>query len=127
MGIARIDGVLMAQETAVYEGEFVANGEQGYCLSQSGGIVLDGDVLEGDVASVNPQGKGAEGSHGFARRGIEDIGMVVPCDDGVVAILTAYLDIGERLWNDDFLLIYSPFDEDDLVVVHKGAAHLNGF
>ena len=53
--------------------------------------------------------------------------MVVPCDDGLVAVLTAYLDVGEPLWNDKFLLVDAFLDIDDLVVLHKGATDLYGF
>ena len=56
-----------------------------------------------------------------------DIMLPGPCDDGLVAVLTAYLDVGEPLWNDKFLLVDAFLDIDDLVVLHKGTADLNGF
>ena len=134
LGIARIDGVLMAQKTTIDEGQTVALSMQGHSLSKACRIILDGDVLERDTAALDFQGKGAERAYflcfatGCQRCDVcLDIGMVVPRDDGLVAILTAYLDVGEPLWDDEFLLIDTLLDVDDLVVLHKGTAHLDGF
>ena len=62
-GHARIDGILIAEETAVDEREPVALGMQGYSLSQLGRIILDGDVLQGDVVAFDLQRVGAEGAY----------------------------------------------------------------
>ena len=116
---------------------------QCYGLSQSGGIVLDGEVLERDARALNAQREGAEGTYllaavcGFELQGYGarpgshghrhgDVGMVVPGDDGLVAVLTAELDVGEPLRDDEFLLIRTFLNIDDLMVLHKGAADLNG-
>ena len=134
LGITCIDGVLMTQETAVDERQTVPLGMQGHSLSQSGGIILDSDIFQRNLAALNFQGKGAECSDllGFAT-GCKwcdvslNVRMVVPCDDGLVAVLTANLDISKPLRNDEFLLVNAFLDIDDLVVLHKGAADLNGF
>jgi len=52
--------------------------------------------------------------------------VVVPCNDGLVAVFAAYLDIGEPLWNDQFLFVCAFLDVDDFMVFHKSAAYLNG-
>lgn len=68
-GIARIDGVLVAQEAAVDETQMVALGMQGHGLAQAGGIVLDGDVTEGDAAALHLHRIGAEGAHALGAVG----------------------------------------------------------
>ena len=58
-----INGILIAQEAAVDEGELVALGMQGHCLSETRGVILDGEVLQGDIVALYLQGvcgKGAE-------------------------------------------------------------------
>ena len=55
-----------------------------------------------------------------------DVGMVVPCDDGVLNILAAYFYIGEPRGHDEFLLVGASFDEYHLMIVHKCSAHLYG-
>ena len=62
---ACVDGVLMADETAVDEHEAVAFGMKGHGLTQTGRVVLDGDVLQRDVVALNLQRVGAEGAHGL--------------------------------------------------------------
>ena len=52
--------------------------------------------------------------------------MVVPRDNGVVAVLTANLNVGKRLGDDEFLFVRAFLDEDDFVILHKRAAHLDG-
>ena len=52
--------------------------------------------------------------------------MVVVGDDGLVAVLAADLDVLQPLRDDELLLVGAALDEDDLVVVHEGAAHLDG-
>lgn len=59
--------------------------------------------------------------------GIEDVGVVIPGDDGVVTVLTADGDVGEPRRDDELFLIYTFLDVDDLGVVHEGTAHLYGF
>ena len=92
---ARVDGVLVAQEAAVDKYQPVAFGVQGHGLSEAGGIVLDGDVPECDVAALDLEGVGAEGAHGLAVVGALDVGVVVVGDDGVVAVFATNLDVGE--------------------------------
>ena len=53
--------------------------------------------------------------------------MVVPCDDGLVTIFAAYLDISEPLWNDKFFFVCALLDVYDLAIFHKGTTDLNGF
>ena len=122
-GIYRI---LMTEQTAVDKREAVAFGMQCHGLSQSGGVVFDGDVLEGDVAPLHLDRIGAECAHGFACFGQTHVGMVVPCDDGVLNILAAYFYIGEPRGHDEFLLVGASFDEYHLMIVHKCSAHLYG-
>ena len=52
--------------------------------------------------------------------------MIVPCDDGVVTIFSADLDVGQKLRDNEFLLVDAFLDEDDLMVFHKGTTYLNG-
>ena len=60
LGITCIDGVLMTQETAIDERQAVTLGMQGHSLSQAGGIILNRDILQRNLAALNLQGKGAE-------------------------------------------------------------------
>ena len=83
----------MSQETTVQKYNLITSGKQSDSLSQACGITLHRDVLEGDVCTLNLQGIGTEGTHGLASRRIDDVGMVVPCDDGVVPVLPTYLDV----------------------------------
>ena len=53
LGITSIDGVLVAEEATVDERQSVALGMQRHSLSQSGGIVLDGEVLQRDARPLN--------------------------------------------------------------------------
>ena len=53
--------------------------------------------------------------------------MVIPCDDCVVAVLTADLNVGKPLGNDELFLVSNLLDEYDLLLFHKGAAYLDGF
>ena len=48
-----IDCVLIAKETAVDELQTVALCVQCHCLTQSGGIVLYGDILQGNVVGID--------------------------------------------------------------------------
>ena len=105
---------------------------QGYGLSQASGIVLDGDILQRNLAALNLQGEGAEGANllGFALGSqwgdvSTDIGMIVPCDNGLVAVLTTYLDVGKPLRDNEFLLVGAFFYEDNLMILHEGATHLD--
>ena len=116
----------MAEEAAIDECQPVAFGMQCHSLSQACGVVLDGDVLERNLAALDLQRESAEGPHAFTRRGIEDIRMVVPRDNGVVAVFAANLNVGEPLRDDEFLLVRAFLDEDDLVVLHKRTAHFDG-
>ena len=102
-------------------------------VRQSGGVVLDGDVLQGNLAALDLQRKGAESSDllGIAlssQRGDVslDIGMVIPRDDGLVAVLATDLDIGQPLWHHQFLFISTFLNIDHLMILHEGAAHLDG-
>ena len=128
---ACIYGVLISQESAVMYQNMVAFDVECYCLSQFGSIVLDGNVV-----ALHLEGIGAEGAHLLAFGcclGIEtadrhqDIGVVIPGDDGLVTVFTADGDVGEPGWDDELLLINSLFYIDYLGVVHEGAAHFDGF
>ena len=99
---ARIDSILIAQKAATDELQTVALCVQGNGLSQFGGIVLDGDVLEGDVLSFYFDCVGAEGSHALrlscglpADLWYLDVGMVVVGDNCLFSILSADFDVGK--------------------------------
>ena len=62
---ACVDSVLMADKTAVDEHKTVAFGMEGHGLTQTGRVVLDGDVLQRDVVALNLQRVGTEGAHGL--------------------------------------------------------------
>ena len=130
---AGIYRVLVAEEAAVDELQTVAFGVQSHCLSLSRRIVLDGDVAEGDVAAFNLDRIGAEGAHrlqllvvGPAYAWYLDVGMVIVGDDGVVAVFSDNLNVGEPRGYDDLLFVDAFLDEDDFLVFHEGAAHLYG-
>ena len=53
LGVTCIDGVLMSQEATVDKRQLVSFGMQGYGLSQSGRIILDGDILQGNLATLD--------------------------------------------------------------------------
>ena len=53
--------------------------------------------------------------------------MVVVSDNCLVTVFSADFNIGQPLWDDDFLLIGTLLDIYDLVVFHKGSAYFNGF
>ena len=123
----------MTEETTVDKGQAIAFGMQGYGLAQTGCIVLDGDILQGNLATLNLQREGAEGSNFFVfslscQRGdvCPDVSMVVPGDDGLVAILTTNLDVGKPLGYNEFLLIGAVFHVNHLVILHESTAHLDG-
>ena len=118
--------VLMSQQAAVDKAQSVAIGVQSHCLSQSCRIVLDGDVLESDIIAIHPHGIGAEGAHPFGTLRDGDVGMVIVCDDGFVAVFAQNLDIGEPSRHDELLLVGAFLHKDHLVIVHVGAAHLKG-
>ena len=100
---------------------------QGNGLSKACGVVLDGDVLQRYAVAVNLQGVCPEGSHGFPCLGHEDIGVVVVCDDRLVAVLATYLYIVEPRGNVNLLLVDALLDKYHLVVFHEGTAHLDSF
>ena len=83
----------MTDETTTYKHQSVALGMQCYSLSQSGGVVLDGDVLKCDVVALNLQSVCTEGTHRLTRFGALDIGVVIVGDDGLLGILAANLDV----------------------------------
>ena len=99
VGSTCIDRVLMPEETAVDELETVALGMERNSLSESGGVILYGDVGERDVRAFNLQGIGTEGSDRRQLAGDDvgrsNIGMIIEGNDGIVAILTAYLYVGK--------------------------------
>ena len=53
----------MTQETAVDECQAVTLGMQGHSLSQTGRIILDGDILQRNFAALYLECKGAEGAN----------------------------------------------------------------
>ena len=133
---ACIYGILISQESAVLHQNMIAFDVECYCLSQFGSIVLDGDVLQRDIIALHFEGIGAEGAHLLAFGcclGVktadrhQNIGVVIPGDDGLVTIFTADGDVGEPGWDDEFLLVNSLLYIDYLGVVHEGAAHFDGF
>ena len=99
---------------------------QGHSLSQTGGIILYRQVLESDVVGIHPDGIGAEGTHPQACRRIEDVGMVVVGDDGLLTTLATEFYVLHPLWDNHFLLVGTLLDVDNFVIVHEGAAHLDG-
>ena len=132
----------MSQETTADKPQAVAFGMQSHGLSQTGGIVLDGDVLQRDVAALHLQRIGAEGAHLLAleRRcqlltiahrptpiTHRDVGMIVVGDDGILSIFTTDFDVRQPRGNDELFLVDAPFHENHLVVLHERATHLNGF
>lgn len=78
----RIDSVLIAQETTVDKAETVSLGVKGHGLSQTGGIVLDRNILQRDEGALYFERIGAKGAHLAIRARDEDIGMVIVGDDG---------------------------------------------
>ena len=129
---ARVDSVLMTDETAVDEGETITLGMQGYGLSQTGSVVLDGDILQRDVVTLDLQCISSESAHRLEAWGSsaeEDlhVRMIVVGDDGALGTLTTDLDILQPLRDDELLLVGAVLHEDDLVVVHESATNLNGF
>ena len=116
----------MPKKSAVDEDQSVALGVECYSLPQSSGVVLDGDVLEGDAVALYFKGIGAESTHSTIGSRKFYIRMIVVSDDGMIAVLTANLNVVDPRRNDEFLFVNTPFDKDDLVVIHEGAAHLDG-
>ena len=53
--------------------------------------------------------------------------MVVVGDDGRIHVLSAELDILEPRGDDELLLIRTFLNIYNLVVIHEGTAHLDGF
>ena len=52
--------------------------------------------------------------------------MIVPCDDGLVAVFATNLDVGKPLGDHQFLFVRTFLDIDDLVVLHESSADLDG-
>ena len=130
-GHAGIDGILMADKSAVDKDETVALGMQGYGLSESGGVVLDGEVLQGDVVSLDLQCVCAEGTHGLSAgfggaKSDPDVGVVVVGNDGVLGTLTADFNVLQPLGDDEFFFVDAVFYINDLMVVHKSTAYFDG-
>ena len=99
-----------------------------YGLSQTGCVVLYGDILENDVIALDLERIGAESTQGMLVGEVEvlDVGVVIIGDDGVVAILAADLYIGKEGGDGELLLIDTFLNVDDLVILHKGATHVDG-
>ena len=103
-------------------------------LSEACAVVLEGDVLQGDVICIDSERIGAESAHGPHFRSslcggwgqAFDVGVVIVGDDGLVAVFSAYLDMLYPLRDDELLLVSASLDIDHLVVVHEGTAHLDG-
>ena len=121
-----IDGVLIAEQAAADELQMVTLGVKGNGLTQFCGIVLDGDIAEGDVVTLHLDGVCAEGAHALARLREIDVSMVVVGDDGLCSILAENLDMGKPWGQDEFLLVGALLYEDYFVVLHEGTAYLNG-
>ena len=84
----------MTNDTAVDNLDAITFGMEADSLSQSGGVVLNGEVLQGDVVTLHLEGIGAEGAHRLLSWGgcSEDdlhIGMVVVGDDCLLPALAA--------------------------------------
>ena len=88
--------------------------------------ILYRQVLESDVVGIHPDGIGAEGTYTLARRRIEDVGMVVVGDDGLLTTLATEFNVLHPLWDNHFLLVGTLLDVDNFVIVHEGATHLDG-
>ena len=52
--------------------------------------------------------------------------MIVVGDDGLVAVFPTNLDVCEPRGDNELFLIDALFDEYHFVIVHEGAAHLDG-
>ena len=122
----------MADEAAADDAHAVAFDVEGNGLTKSCGIVLDGEVAQGDVRAFHLQRVGAEGTHGPtpipSLKGREiDVGVVVVGDDGVLGIFAQQFDVLQMGGYDEFFLIDAPLDEDYFMIVHEGATHLDGF
>ena len=63
MGIAGVYRILMTKETAVQECQPVTLSMQSHSLPQSGGVILDSEILEGDTGTLDLQRIGAEGAY----------------------------------------------------------------
>ena len=100
-------------------------------LSESSGVILYGYVGERDIRTFYLQGVGAESSnrHQLARDDVRrgDIGMIIISNNGIVAILTAYLYIGKPRRDNEFLLIYAFLNIDYLMIFHKGTTNFYRF
>ena len=116
----------MTEESTSYECQSVAFGVQCHSLSESCRVILNCDVLKSDVRTLYLQSVCTESAHTLRSFCRADICMVVVGDDGVFGILATQFDIGEPRRYNQFLLIYTFFNIYNLVVVHKGTAHLNG-
>ena len=116
----------MPKKSAVDEDQSVTLGVECYSLPQSSGVVLDGDVLEGDAVALDFKGIGAESTHSTISSRKFYIGMIVVSDDGIIAVFATYLNVVNPRWNDEFLFVNAPLDKDDLVVIHEGTTHLDG-
>ena len=136
---AGVDRVLVAQQTTALEHQSVALGMQGHGLPKACCVVLDGDVLKSDVCAFHLHRIGAEGAHrlgaGSGLLGVRGIGadfwnlyvgMVVVGDDGCLWVFATNLNVGEPGWNDELFLVDASLHEDDLMVLHECAAHLDG-
>ena len=124
--VARVDGVLVAQQAAVDKRQPVALGVQRHGLAYLRGVVFYGYVLECYAAALHPYGKRAEGAHRPARFGHAYVGMVVVGDDGLVAVFAHNLDVGEPLGHGELLFVKAALYVDYLGVVHERSAHLDG-
>ena len=100
---------------------------QSHCLTESGRVILYGNVFEGDVVGLNLQGVGTEGTHGLVCFGAEDVGVVIVGDDGLLGILATYLYVLYPRWDNKFFLVSAVLYVDNLVVVHKSPTNLDGF
>lgn len=123
---AGIDGILIAEETAVAEDEMAALRMEGDSLTETRGVVLNGEVLQCDGVAVDTHGEGTEGSHLLVRTGDGHVRVIAPRDDGGITVFTAELDVRQPRGDDEFLVIGSFLDKDHLMIVHESATDFHG-
>ena len=106
----------MANKPAVNEYQTIPLSVKCDSLSQTSRIILDSEILQGDVVGLDFKGVGSECPH------FVNIGMIVVGDDGLVPILATKFYILQPLWDDKFLLVRTFLNIYNLMVVHESTA-----
>ena len=116
-----VNSILIAQKATIDKDQAVTFRMKRNCLPQPCSIILYRQVLKSDGTSFHFQSIGTESSHLFY------IGMIIVGDNRIFYIFTDEIDVFQPRRKNNLFLIYTLFNQNCHLIIHKGADTLHCF